>query len=62
VFANAPDPFSRSFPKELQLAGEATGTTIAPIMIQDPDQQDCVQSNCYSWLPGDQNLAFNLGV
>jgi putative ABC transport system substrate-binding protein len=38
ALANAPDPFSKPFLKELQLAGDATGTAIAPIMIQNPDE------------------------
>jgi putative ABC transport system substrate-binding protein len=33
ALANAPDPFSKSFIEQIQLAGEATGTAIDPIMI-----------------------------
>jgi len=33
VLTNAPDPFSKQFLKQIQLAGEATGTVIDPIMI-----------------------------
>jgi putative tryptophan/tyrosine transport system substrate-binding protein len=44
ALANAPDPFSKSFLKEMQLAGEATKTVIAPIMIQRPEQLDAAFS------------------
>jgi putative ABC transport system substrate-binding protein len=42
--ANALDPFSKSFLKEMQLAGEATRTAIAPIMIQRPEELDAAFS------------------
>jgi len=42
ALVNAPDPFSKSFLKEMQLAGETTA--IAPIMIQNPDELDTVFS------------------
>jgi putative ABC transport system substrate-binding protein len=38
ALVNAPDPFSKSFLQQIQLAGEATGTTIDPIMIRSPRQ------------------------
>jgi putative tryptophan/tyrosine transport system substrate-binding protein len=40
ALANAPDPLSKSFLKEMQLAGETTRTAIAPIMIQRPEELD----------------------
>jgi len=40
AMANAPDPFSKSFLKEMELAGETTRTAIAPIMIQRPEELD----------------------
>jgi putative ABC transport system substrate-binding protein len=33
ALANAPDPFSKPFVEHIRLGGEATGTTIDPIMI-----------------------------
>src|ERR1700730_924497 len=38
VLANAPDPFSKVFLNQIQLAGEASGTTIDPIMIHRPEE------------------------
>lgn len=38
--ANAPDPFSKSFLKFVQLAGDSTGTTIDRILIHDPNELD----------------------
>jgi putative ABC transport system substrate-binding protein len=40
VLANAPDPFSKLFIKQIQLAGEATGTTIDTIMIHSAQELD----------------------
>jgi putative ABC transport system substrate-binding protein len=40
VLVNAPDPFSKQFLKEVQLAGGATATVIEPIMVQRPDELD----------------------
>jgi putative tryptophan/tyrosine transport system substrate-binding protein len=40
VLANAPDPFSKLFIKQIQLAGEATGTTIDTIMIHNTQELD----------------------
>jgi ABC-type uncharacterized transport system substrate-binding protein len=40
ALANAPDPFSNSFVKQIQLAGEATGTVIDPIMIHSAEELD----------------------
>jgi putative ABC transport system substrate-binding protein len=40
VLANAPDPFSKVFVKEIQLAGQATGTAIDPIMIHSAGELD----------------------
>jgi putative tryptophan/tyrosine transport system substrate-binding protein len=40
VLANAPDPFSNVFVKQIQIAGEATGTAIDPIMIHSPEELD----------------------
>jgi len=40
ALANAPDPFSKSFLKGIQLAGEATGTAIEPIMIHSAEELD----------------------
>jgi putative ABC transport system substrate-binding protein len=40
ALANAADPFSKSFLKQIQLAGEATGTVIDPIMIHDAEELD----------------------
>jgi putative ABC transport system substrate-binding protein len=40
VLANAPDPFSKVFVKQIQLAGEATGTAIDPIMIHSAEELD----------------------
>jgi putative ABC transport system substrate-binding protein len=40
ALANAPDPFSKPFLKGLQLAGEATGTSIDPIMIHSAEELD----------------------
>jgi ABC-type uncharacterized transport system substrate-binding protein len=38
ALANVPDPFSKSFLKQLQPAGEATGTSIEPVMIHTPEE------------------------
>lgn len=40
ALANAADPFSTSFLKQLQLAGEATSTVIEPIMIHGTEELD----------------------
>ena len=40
ALANAQDPFSKSFLKFIQLAGDATGTTIDRILIHDPSEVD----------------------
>lgn len=40
ALANAPDPFSKAFLKFIQLAGDATGTTIDRILIHDPNELD----------------------
>jgi putative ABC transport system substrate-binding protein len=40
VLANAPDSFSKPSLKQIQLAGEATGTAIAPIMIHSAEELD----------------------
>jgi putative ABC transport system substrate-binding protein len=40
ALANAPDPFSKSFLEQIQLAGEATGMAIDPIMIQSAEELD----------------------
>ncbi|WP_050425987.1 ABC transporter substrate-binding protein [Bradyrhizobium tropiciagri] len=40
ALANAADPFSKSFLKQIQLAGEATGTVIDPVMIHDAEELD----------------------
>ena len=40
ALANAPDPFSKSFLKQIQLAGEATRTAIDPIMIHSGEELD----------------------
>ena len=40
VLANAPDPFSKQFLKQIQRAGEATGTAIEPIMIHTAEELD----------------------
>ena len=40
VLANAPDPFSKQFLKQIQRAGEATGTAIDPIMIRSAEELD----------------------
>jgi putative tryptophan/tyrosine transport system substrate-binding protein len=40
VLANAPDPFSKPFLKQIQDAGEATGTAIEPIMIHTAEELD----------------------
>jgi putative tryptophan/tyrosine transport system substrate-binding protein len=40
ALANAADPFSKSFLKQIQLAGEATGTVIDPIMIHGVEELD----------------------
>jgi putative ABC transport system substrate-binding protein len=38
VLANATDPFSKPFLKQIQLGGEATGTTINPVRISSSDE------------------------
>jgi ABC-type uncharacterized transport system substrate-binding protein len=40
VLANAPDPFSKVFVKQIQLAGEATATEIDTIMIHGAEELD----------------------
>ena len=40
ALANAADPFSKSFLKQIQLAGEATGTAIESIMIRSAEELD----------------------
>jgi len=40
ALANAADPFSKSFLKQIQLAGEATGTVIDAIMIHSAEELD----------------------
>jgi putative ABC transport system substrate-binding protein len=40
VLANAPDPFSKSFLKQIELAREATGMAIDPIMIHSVEELD----------------------
>jgi putative ABC transport system substrate-binding protein len=40
ALANATDAFSKSFLKQIQLAGEATGTVIDPIMIHGAEELD----------------------
>jgi putative tryptophan/tyrosine transport system substrate-binding protein len=40
ALANAPDPFSKLFVNQIQIAGAATGTTIDPIMIHKPEELD----------------------
>ena len=40
VLANAPDPFSTVFVQQIQLAGQATGTAIDPIMIHSAEELD----------------------
>jgi putative ABC transport system substrate-binding protein len=44
ALVNAPDPFSKSFLQQIQLAGEATGTTIDPIMIRSAEELDAAFS------------------
>jgi putative tryptophan/tyrosine transport system substrate-binding protein len=44
VLANAPDPYSKPFLKQIQLAGEATGTAITPIMIHSAEELDATFS------------------
>jgi putative tryptophan/tyrosine transport system substrate-binding protein len=38
VLANAPDPFSKVFVKQIRVAGEATGMALDPIMIHSPEE------------------------
>jgi putative tryptophan/tyrosine transport system substrate-binding protein len=40
VLVNSPDPFSGPFLKQIQMAGEITGTAIEPIMIQNAEELD----------------------
>jgi putative ABC transport system substrate-binding protein len=40
ALANAADPFSRSFLKQIQLAGEATGMAIESVMIRSAEELD----------------------
>src|SRR5215469_3241464 len=40
VLGNVPDPFSKPFLKQIQDAGEATGTAIEPIMIHTAEELD----------------------
>jgi putative ABC transport system substrate-binding protein len=42
ALANAPDPFSKSFLKGIQVAGEAAGTAVDSIMIHSPEELDAV--------------------
>ena len=44
ALANEPDPFSKSFLKGIQLASEATGIAIEPIMIHSAEELDAVFS------------------
>jgi putative ABC transport system substrate-binding protein len=44
ALANAPDPFSELFLKGVQLAGQATGTVIYPIMIHSAEELDAAFS------------------
>ena len=38
ALANATDPFFKPFLEQIQLGGEATGTTINPVMISSPEE------------------------
>ncbi len=40
ALANAADPFSKSFLKQIELAGEATGTVVDPILIRSVEELD----------------------
>jgi len=40
ALANVPDPFSKSFLKQLEPAGQATGTSIEPLLIHTPEELD----------------------
>ena len=40
ALANVPDPFSKSFLKQLEPAGPATGTSIEPVLIHTPEELD----------------------
>jgi putative tryptophan/tyrosine transport system substrate-binding protein len=40
VLVNAPDPFSKTFVKQVQTAGETVGTVIDPIMIHSAEELD----------------------
>jgi putative tryptophan/tyrosine transport system substrate-binding protein len=40
VLANAPDPFSKVFVREIQLAGQASGTAIDPILVHGSEELD----------------------
>jgi putative tryptophan/tyrosine transport system substrate-binding protein len=40
ALANAPDPFSKSFLKQIQDAGDSAGTAIEPIMIHSAEELD----------------------
>jgi putative ABC transport system substrate-binding protein len=42
ALANAPDPFSKPFVEQVQLAGAATGTIIETVMIHDPAEVETV--------------------
>jgi hypothetical protein len=44
ALANAPDPFSRPFSEQVQLAGKATGTAIDPVMINSATELDAAFS------------------
>jgi putative tryptophan/tyrosine transport system substrate-binding protein len=44
ALANLPDPFSRPFIEQVQLAGKATGTTIDPVMINNATELDAAFS------------------
>jgi putative ABC transport system substrate-binding protein len=40
ALVNAPDPFSKPFLERVRLGGEATGMTIDPILLRDPEELD----------------------
>jgi putative tryptophan/tyrosine transport system substrate-binding protein len=40
ALTNAADPFSKSFLRQIQLAGETTGTAIIPIMVRSAEELD----------------------
>jgi putative ABC transport system substrate-binding protein len=49
VLANAPDPYSKPFLKQIRLAGEATGTAIAPIMHHSAEELDAAFPAVRRW-------------